>query len=133
MKVIIEESLSDFIESKLQSAYNRGGKCLSQGALFRSRLYSILKEFETSDLSECRINFDGSLSYLPPNDYLCGMNFVVGYDYDTETKYLILKRLDWNLNEWVFGYFIQILSERKKTIGGIISETINQYLRANLL
>jgi len=26
MKVIIEESLSDFIESKLQSAYNRGGK-----------------------------------------------------------------------------------------------------------
>jgi len=61
------------------------------------------------------------------------MNFVVGYDYDAETRCLILKRLDWTLNEWVFGYFIQILSEMKKTIGRIITETINQYLKENLV
>ena len=69
----------------------------------------------------------------PPNDYLYGMNFVVGYDYDAETRYLILRRLDWTLNEWVFGYFIQILSEMKKTIGRRITETINQYLKENLV
>lgn len=133
MKVIIDATLSDYIETKLIKAYHRGGEYLKQGALFRSRLYSILKEFESSNLSECAINFDGSLSYTPPNDYLCGMNFVVGYDYDAETRYLILRRLDWTLNEWVFGYFIQILSEMKKTIGRIITETINQYLKENLV
>ena len=85
MKVIIEETLSEFIESKLLSAYHRGGEYLRQGALFRSRLYSILKEFETSDLSECTINFDGSLSYTPPDEYLCGMIFIIGYDYETDS------------------------------------------------
>ncbi len=133
MKVIIEETLSEFIESKLLSAYHRGGEYLRQGALFRSRLYSILKEFETSDLSECTINFDGSLSYTPPDEYLCGMIFIIGYDYETDTQFLILKRLDWNLDEWVFGYFIQILNEKRISIGKIISETINQYLKRNII
>ena len=133
MKVIIEPTLSDFIEIRLMKAYNKGGKYLQQGILFRSRLYAVLKEFEDSDLSECITNNDGSLSYTPSDGYLCTMNFHVGHDDETNTDYLILNTLDWDLNEWVFGYFIQILNERKKSFDKIITETINDYLRKNLL
>ena len=50
------------------------------------------------------------------------MEFLVGYEGDTDTKFLILKSLDWNLNEWVFEYFIEVLSERRNTKGRIIAE-----------
>ena len=70
-------------------AYNKGEKYLQQGILFRSRLYAILKEFEDSDLSECITNNDGSLSYTPSDDYLCTMNFFVGYDDEKEKNPLI--------------------------------------------
>ena len=128
MKVIIESSLSDYIESKLTKAYEKGGKYLQQGALFRRRLYGILKEFEESDLSECSVNPDGSLSYTPPDGYLCTMTFIIGYDAETNTRILILNSLDWKLDEWIFEYFLEVLSESNNKVGEIISETINEHI-----
>ena len=73
---------------KTKRCSTRGGKYLSQRKLIKSRLYSILKEFKTSDLSECRINVDGFPTYFPSNDLLCGMDFVISHN--TETKYLYI-------------------------------------------
>ena len=134
MEILIEPKLADYIDDILSKAYNKGGKYLQQAALFRRRLRETLGELsKEDDFTDYQQNNNGTFVYKPSDDYFCTVYFEICDGIRTGSQLILINSLGWDLNEWVYGYFLQVLSESKKSIEQIITEVINRYLKRNII